>query len=163
MALSKDVLLVLARRLPQNLAASFVLSACLSLSRAAAFSGGLPFAAPSWAAVKSTTFPTGAGSPMPGIVGRLSSLPRRGAPSRGGAEISLSLGTSVLTVAGWSYTGEATLAGSIFLGLEVSPAFPASGIFCYYRPPKDLLRCEMEKAGPMAGLWEVHSSSLYIN
>ena len=58
----------LAGRPLRGLAASFALSACLPLSGAAAFFGGLPFVAPSRAAVKSTTFPVGTESPIPGIV-----------------------------------------------------------------------------------------------
>ena len=61
-------LVILTGRPLRGLAASFALSACLPLSWAAAFSVGLPFVAPSRVAIKSTTFPVGAGSPMPGIV-----------------------------------------------------------------------------------------------
>ena len=65
----------------RGLVASFALSACLPLFGAAVFTGGLLFAASSRAAVKSTTFPAGAESPMPGIAVCFSSLPGCGVPS----------------------------------------------------------------------------------
>lgn len=107
LALSGAVLSALGGRPLRGLAASFALSACLPLSWAAAFSVGLPFVAPSRAAVKSTTFPAGAGSPMPGIVVCFSSLPG-GVPSLDGAGVSLSLGTSLPAGAGCSAAGGVT-------------------------------------------------------
>ena len=62
------VLSALGERSLRGLVVSFALSARLPLSRAAVFSEGLLFVAPSRAAIKSTTFPVGAGSPTPGIV-----------------------------------------------------------------------------------------------
>ena len=100
LALSGAALSALGGRPLRGLAASFTLSACLPLSGAATFSGGLLFAAPSRAAVKSTTFPAGAGSPMPGIVVCFSSLPGCGVPSSDGAGASLVFGAFVLAGAG---------------------------------------------------------------
>ena len=154
LALSGAALSALGGRPLRGLPASFALSVCLSLSGDAVFSGGLPFAAPSWTAVKSTTFPAGAGSPMPWIVDCFSSLPGCGAPSIDGAGASLSLGASLpagagcsavggvisfdassitgdsaLAGAGCSCTGGAALAGSTFPDSVGLSTLPASEIF----------------------------------